>query len=580
MDVAAERLCPQCAQPTQALTCPVHHCPTVLRAAGSLDMLHEGTVIGGRYRTGKLLGKGGFGAVFLAQHVATGQELVVKVLKPDLGEDTTHVQRFFNEARASSQLSHPHTVRVFDFGQTDAGLLYMAMERLHGVELAQAIKETAGHRLDVARTLRMGIAVCKSLSEAHHAGLVHRDLKPDNIFLCRVHGEQEFVKVIDFGIAKPTSETDTGLTRTGFTVGTPKYMSPEQITNKPLDGRSDLYALGVILYQCLAGRVPFTAGSPMETLVMQLQADAEPLHQVAPGTPRELSDLVMRCLRKSPWERFVDADELREALEALLIEVEPVAPRTPTGRTAAVRAPTPGAMAAAAPPHAEAMTAVLEHPTSRDTYQPSTLSLPTARVGGTPQDRGEGAPAPAAVAKKTRVVTLAAVALAVVAVGGASLWLVRSPSPPDRGQDAPPVTSPALQPPPLGAAAMPSPAAAAPSARGAGTIASGVARPIATVAPAAAPPVALAASASATAPSAAAGSAAPPQDDGPATRGRGESAPPAAAILHPAPAGAKAAASGAGAAGAARSAPRERPARHDGKPAGAAAPRANGDEAL
>lgn len=334
-----ERICPQCGMRTQEPTCPTHHCPTVVQVSGGLETLPRGAVVGGRYRIVRQIGKGGFGAVYLASHQATQQELVLKVLKPDLSEDPTQVQRFFNEARASSQLSHPHTVRVFDFGQTDSGLLYIAMERLHGKELAHALKESGG-TLAPMRAVRIAIGVLKSLAEAHHAGLVHRDLKPDNIFLCRVHGEDEFVKVIDFGIAKPKDSGDQNLTRTGFTVGTPKYMSPEQVLNKPLDGRSDLYALGVILYQALCGEVPLVGASPMETLMAHLQKEPVDLRERAPHLPPMLTRLVMRTLRKQPWERFTDADHMREALEEVLVVLEaadPVLRARSSRRIAAVK---------------------------------------------------------------------------------------------------------------------------------------------------------------------------------------------------------------------------------------------------
>lgn len=336
----AERLCPQCGMETAALVCPQHHCPTVTRGSGSLSQLQSGTVIDQRYRIEGQLGKGGFGAVFLASHVATKQQVVLKVLKPDLTEDPTQVQRFYNEARASSLLSHPHTVRVHDFGQTDGGLLYIAMERLHGKELAQALKESPGGRLSAARLLRIASAVCKSLSEAHHAGLVHRDLKPDNIFLCNVHGEDEFVKVIDFGIAKPVdAPVDGGLTRTGFTVGTPKYMSPEQVMQRQLDGRSDLYSLGIVMYQSLCGEVPFAGTTPMETLMAHLQDRAKPLAERVPDLHPAVIGVVEKAMAKKPEERWADADQLRHALAAALADVE----GSPGARGTAGQGPSPGA---------------------------------------------------------------------------------------------------------------------------------------------------------------------------------------------------------------------------------------------
>ena len=345
----AERICPQCGLETAATVCPQHQCPTVARPSGSLSQLQAGTVVDHRYRIEGQLGKGGFGAVFLASHVATRQQVVLKVLKPDLTEDPTQVQRFYNEARASSLLSHPHTVRVHDFGQTDGGLLYIAMERLHGRELAQAIKEAPGGRIAPLRLARIAVAVCKSLSEAHHAGLVHRDLKPDNVFLCNVHGEDEFVKVIDFGIAKPVdAPVDGGLTRTGFTVGTPKYMSPEQVMQRSLDGRSDLYSLGIVMYQCLCGEVPFSGSTPMETLMAHVQMQAVPLPQRMPGLPASLAAVVAKAMAKQPAERFADADAMRAALADVLIELQDSSsPPTQTGRRNAVVVSEPAPLVAA-----------------------------------------------------------------------------------------------------------------------------------------------------------------------------------------------------------------------------------------
>ncbi len=265
-----------------------------------------------------MIGKGGFGAVFAAKHSLTGQDIVLKVMRPEVASDPVQVKRFMNEARISSQLSHPNTVRTFDFGQTDDGLLYLAMERLQGDELARVLKREAP--LDPLRVIRIGIGVLKSLAEAHAAGLVHRDLKPGNIFLLNVHGETDFVKLIDFGIAKsmePGEEED--LTRTGLAIGTPKYMSPEQGRAEALDGRSDLYSLGIILYEALTGRVPFEATSAMSMIVAHMQTPPPDIRTLAPeGLPPGLAAIVMKSLGKEPWQRFRDADEMREKLEDVL----------------------------------------------------------------------------------------------------------------------------------------------------------------------------------------------------------------------------------------------------------------------
>lgn len=283
------------------------------------DLALVGTVLGGRYELYALLGKGGFGAVYASRHQLTGQELVVKVLRANMAQDPVQLRRFLNEAKAACQLTHPNTVRVFDFGQTDDKQLYMAMERLHGKEMADIVKADAP--LDPFRVIHIAVGVLKSLSEAHASGLVHRDLKPGNIFLCDIHGEPDFVKLIDFGIAKSYDGDDPehDLTKTGFAVGTPKYMSPEQGRAEPLDGRSDLYSLGIILYEALSGSVPFTASSAMAIIVKHLQEAPVPVSQkVDQPLPEGLEEVVMRSLAKDPWDRFTDADDMRAALEAVM----------------------------------------------------------------------------------------------------------------------------------------------------------------------------------------------------------------------------------------------------------------------
>lgn len=278
-----------------------------------------GQTLGGRYELYALLGKGGFGAVYATRHTLTGQELVVKVLRANMAQDPTQLRRFLNEAKAACQLTHPNTVRVFDFGQTENKQMYMAMERLNGQEMADVVKAEAP--LDAFRVIHIAIGVLKSLSEAHAAGLVHRDLKPGNIFLCDIHGEPDFVKLIDFGIAKSYEgdDAENDLTKTGFAVGTPKYMSPEQGRAEALDGRSDLYSLGIIIYEALCGVVPFKASSAMAMIVKHLQELPAPVEtRVTKPLPKGLSAVVMRSLAKHPWERFSDADDMRAALEAVL----------------------------------------------------------------------------------------------------------------------------------------------------------------------------------------------------------------------------------------------------------------------
>lgn len=574
----SQRICPQCGLSTAEPVCPEHGCPTMLKTPAAIEAMQAGVVIGGRYKVEKLLGRGGFGAVYKCQHVSTLQDCVLKVLKPDLAEDETQVKRFFNEARASSKLSHPNTVRVYDFGQTDTGLLYIAMELLSGVELSGVLQKEG--KIDPVRAMQIGAQVLKSLAEAHQAGLVHRDLKPDNIFLCKVHGEDDFVKVIDFGIAKPMDQAaDAGLTRTGFTVGTPKYMSPEQVLNKPLDGRSDLYALGVILYQAIAGEVPLQGASSMETLMAHLQQDPAPLQSKLTATlPAGLNDAVMRALRKQPWDRFVDAEDMRATLEEILSEIGSGGGGAKRAMSAKMRAVAPleqqstaeVASPNALPPRkAPAPALDVQRPSS-----PTVAAAPTAV--GAAADAGLGAdlaaganatellksaelPAPAralAGASRTSVKDTAAAqttvaaakkpnkfggamiavpaAIAVIGLGGALAWYFsRTPQPPPVIEQTPPAT--AVAPHKDVPLAPPAPNAATAEAHGApvalpqpkSTLAPANlgAAPVAAPVPAAVPPPEIAPAVAGAAPAAAAPAAvAPPAAAAPA--------PAAAAVKH------------------------------------------------
>ena len=515
----SERSCPECGKKTTAPTCPEHGIPTLARVGNAVDTVQTGELIGGRFRVDKLLGKGGFGAVFRATHVVTQQELVLKVLKPNLGEDEMQVKRFLQEARTASKLSHPHTVRVYDFGQTDAGHLYLAMELLHGQELGQVLLDEG--ILSPQRAIHIAIGVLKSLAEAHQAGLVHRDLKPDNIFLCSVHGEDDFVKVIDFGIAKPIEQGDDGgLTRTGFTVGTPKYMSPEQVLNKGVEGRSDLYSLGVILYQCLSGELPLSGASPVETMMAHVQQEPAALSLVcAQELPAGLEAIVMRALRKQPNQRFVDAEDMRAALEDVLqsaglvtgrkarsakmravtpLDLDTTSPHLmPTDRVHKA-APTPEM---ALPPRAATGPTVQAKPppravtntTARTTEPQPTLreATPVAQLDATldlprPTARAKAAPAE----RSTVVLPAVGGAVAALAVAAAAWWFLAKPAAPAPApaEAAPVAVAPAT---PV-AAPLPAkaPEVAAPAPEPAPVAASA---PAAAKAPAVAAPVAAAA---------------------------------------------------------------------------------------
>ncbi len=313
------RLCPQCGNKIEDLRCPTDGTSTLLLTAGPPEWRFSvGQEVNGRYRIGPVIGQGGFGAVYRATSRATGQDVALKVLSVALdGNDAEVVQRFFAEAQITASLQHPNTIRVFDFGQTEGGALFIAMELLQGQTLMETLdaRLKAGQVLSQTETVRIGTQVLRSLGEAHLAALVHRDLKPQNIFLHEVKGDDPVVKVLDFGIAKRLGQK---FTSTGQSFGTPHYMSPEHARGWAIDGRSDLYALGVVLYQCVAGRTPFEFDDAMQVLLAHVTETAPNL-RLAARTPvsEGFVRVLERVLAKDPQQRFGSAIEMRQALEQL-----------------------------------------------------------------------------------------------------------------------------------------------------------------------------------------------------------------------------------------------------------------------
>lgn len=279
-----------------------------------------GRVVSGRYEVLSLLGQGGMGAVYKAREANLRRVIALKILLKDFAENETVVRRFHQEALAASRLTHPNTIRVIDFGQDgEDGLLYMAMEFLRGVSLAQEL--TRGGPMSPRRAVYIMRQMCKSLAEAHKAGIIHRDLKPDNIFLVEIEGERDFVKVLDFGVAKlKDKESGEGtLTQAGMIFGTPKYMSPEQARSASLDPRSDVYALGVILYEMLTGRPPFSGDNPLAVLIAHVNEQPKRFIVANPNVqvPTPLEAVVFRALAKEREDRQASVDALLLELEAV-----------------------------------------------------------------------------------------------------------------------------------------------------------------------------------------------------------------------------------------------------------------------
>jgi serine/threonine-protein kinase len=268
----------------------------------------------GRYRLTRKLGAGAMGEVWLAHHPALKRDVAVKILK---GEATgAAVQRFEREVRATAELVHPNTVRVFDYGATDEGDWFYAMEYVPGETLATAVRRDGP--MDAARVARLALQAARALGEAHGRGIIHRDIKPENIMLTAVGAETDFVKVLDFGVAQVARDHEThvtaSLTRDGAVVGTPLYMSPEQGQGDAVDARSDLYALGCVMYFALCGSAPFDTGNSTTTILMHMTKPPPAFEERGVTVPDALRAVVLRCLAKDPAERFPDAASLAAAL--------------------------------------------------------------------------------------------------------------------------------------------------------------------------------------------------------------------------------------------------------------------------
>ncbi|HEY4181121.1 MAG TPA: serine/threonine-protein kinase [Kofleriaceae bacterium] len=264
----------------------------------------------GRYKLQKRLGRGGMGEVWRAFHQTLGRDVAVKILRPEKIDDDA-VARFEREVRATTALTHPNTVRVFDYGMTEDGLWYYAMELLEGVSFAQLVKQSGAQ--NAPRTVHLVSQASRALGEAHRAGIVHRDVKPDNLIICQAGGEHDFVKVIDFGIAR--SLGDENVTRIGEVAGTPSYMAPEVASSMGFDARADVYSLGAVLYYLLTGSPPFVAEDPALLLAAHRNEPVVPPSLRAPApVDADLEAIVLKCLAKKDKDRYADGAELAEAL--------------------------------------------------------------------------------------------------------------------------------------------------------------------------------------------------------------------------------------------------------------------------
>ncbi|MEO7735143.1 MAG: serine/threonine-protein kinase [Kofleriaceae bacterium] len=386
-----------------------------------------GQVLDGRYRITRKLGEGGMGEVFAAEHVHIEKRFAIKLLRPEIVSNPEAVTRFRQEARSSSSIGHRNIIAVEDFGQLSDGRIYMCMELLNGAALNDMLTQP----LPVDRLLNILIQTGHGLAAAHAKGIVHRDMKPENVFVTIGPNGEDVPKILDFGIAKVAgNDGQNHLTRTGTIFGTPFYMAPEQALGNPVDARTDIYAMGVIMYECFAGSLPFQGESFMGILTQHITMDPEPVAQRAAAAGRHLppglGDVIMRCMQKNPQQRFSTMDELVNILIQIYrgivgpgmstyMEAFPIAPtaghqvqHTPPPRTGPFMAGGPQSAPMAAPSGPAPMV--------------SAASSGMYGTGATP------------IVKKSKIGLIVAV-LAVLAVGGgiAAFVIVNNDNKPGKG---------------------------------------------------------------------------------------------------------------------------------------------------
>jgi serine/threonine-protein kinase len=289
----------------------------------------------GRYRLKARIGHGGSSEVWLAWDETLKRDIALKILDRSSSTDDVALRRFEREAMAASGLQSPHTIRVFDFGASDDGIWFMAMEYLEGVDLATLVDEVGP--LPVAAAVHFARQACSALAEAHDAGVIHRDVKPDNLFICRLGDQADFLKVLDFGIAKMEgSEEDASVTRSGWVHGTPSYMSPEACNGTRVDARSDVYSMGAVLYFLLTATPPFTAATGAAVMLAHVSEVPDRPSSRVP-MPADIETVIMRCLDKEPDGRFQSARELDAAL-ASCVDASGTRARVSTEAPVATRA--------------------------------------------------------------------------------------------------------------------------------------------------------------------------------------------------------------------------------------------------
>jgi serine/threonine-protein kinase len=419
--VSEQKVCPTCGSeyPLSERFCPRDG--TALRSSSTTgDLL--GSIVAERYHILKKLGEGGMGTVYLAEHVKMGRKAALKVMNPGMNADPDAIARFNREAANASRLNHPNVCGIYDFGETPEGLIYLAMEFIEGESLTSLIEKN-GH-LAPPRAASIIHQAADALAVAHDYGIVHRDLKPDNIMIAKARDGSDLVKVVDFGIAKASSSDAQKVTKTGLVVGTPEYMSPEQLAGDKLDGRSDIYSLGLVAFNCLTGLLPFPSESAQETMIMRLTDRPKTLAEIKPGIqwPKELQAVMDKVLARDANARYQKSAEFGRDIAKAVENM-------------------PAAVAAAAGTLVMGAEAVEVPKTRMAAASGATVKI-EAPAAATVAMRS------AAPAKKSPMMMIVAAVVVIAGIGGAAIFMKGGGSAPPVKSDAPagPASNPGTTP--------------------------------------------------------------------------------------------------------------------------------------
>jgi serine/threonine protein kinase len=397
------------------------------------EMVSEGRVLGGRYQLDECIGSGGMGTIYRARRLHIGDTVAVKILRPEVVDNAVSRERFHREARAAAMLHHPNAVVIHDFGEDADGTTYIVMELLEGHSLRQVLQ--AQRTLEPDRAYEIIRQTCAAVEAAHRRGIVHRDIKPDNIVLVNSHDITDHIKILDFGIAKLRDKSsdklglEKSLTNVGTVIGTPYYMSPEQCQGEPADARSDIYSLGVVMYEMLTGVIPFNAKTPTGVAIKHVTEAPRPLSELRPSLAPAIERVVLRALEKDPAARQQSALEIAREFEAAL--------KGSAQEAVPSRADAPTAEIGAA---SFATSVIPEASTTGDRQRefetqigdaPIPAAAPTSVPAATPPPRPPATAAPQR--RSPPVMTIGVAAILLLILSGLGWWVLssREPSPTD-----------------------------------------------------------------------------------------------------------------------------------------------------